>query len=111
MRIVAPAGAPALHNINVRGDGSSLFAGMTGLMVGNSRLHRRPLPDTGEPRGDMAVGGIERLADHGAEIEEAIEQYVGEREALAADVVAVVGELCVEPLQAVRRDHLQPRRG
>src|SRR4029077_3337827 len=54
---------------------------------------------------------MERLADLTAEIEPAIEQDVGQREALAAEIFPAVRHLAVEPLQAVGRDHLQPRRG
>src|SRR5262245_18282228 len=73
-------------------------------------LHRRSLADTAEPGGDVGIGSVERLADLTAEIEKAIKQDVGEREALAAEVVAAVGHLAVQPLQAIGRDLLQSRR-
>ena len=57
------------------------------------------------------LAGSMRLADLGAEIEPAIEQDVGERKALAAEIFPPVRHLAVEPLQAVGGDHLQPRRG
>src|SRR5258708_10203312 len=66
-----------------------------------SRLHRRPLPDAREPSRNIAVGGIERLADLVAEIDPAIEQNVGQREALAAEIFPSVRHLVVEPLHAV----------
>ena len=47
-------------------------------------------PDARQPCGDVGVGGIERLADLVAEIEPAIEQDVGEREALAAQIFPAV---------------------
>src|SRR6266700_2120855 len=80
------------------------FAGTT---KGCLRLHRRPLADAREPGGDIGVGGIERLADLAAEIDPAIEQDVGEREAIAAEIV-LAGHLPVQPLQPVGRDLLQP---
>jgi hypothetical protein len=60
-----------------------------------SRLRRRPLAYAGHPRNDVAIGGIERLADLAGEIEPAIEQDVGQREALTAEIVAAVGLLAV----------------
>src|SRR5713226_5786401 len=74
---------------------------LTGL-----RLHRWPLPDPCEPGGDVGVGGIERLADLAAEIDPAIEQDIGEREALSAQEF-LARHLPVEPLQAIGRDHLE----
>ena len=56
-----------------------------------SRLHRRPLGHPRHPGDDVGVGGIERLADLAAEIKPAIEQDVGQREALAAEIVAAGG--------------------
>src|ERR1700736_2007144 len=47
-------------------------------------LDRRPCSDPREPGGEIAVGGIERLADLIAEIDPAIEQDIRQREALAA---------------------------
>src|SRR5258708_6497715 len=47
------------------------------------RRHRGPCPDPHEPGGEMGVGGVERLADLIAEIDPAIEQDIGQREALA----------------------------
>ena len=68
-------------------------------------------PDPREPRGDIRVRRIQRLADLVAEIEPAIEQDVGQRESLAAEIFPAVRHLAVEPLQAVGRDLLQPGRG
>src|SRR5690242_17542184 len=50
-----------------------------------SRLHARPCTDAAKPCRDVAVVRIKRLTDLVAEIEPAIEQDVGEGEALAAD--------------------------
>src|SRR5579872_4554726 len=50
------------------------------------RLRRRPLRDAIEPRLDVGIGRIERLADPIAEIEPAIQQDVGEGETLAAEI-------------------------
>ena len=66
--------------------------------------------DAGEPRGDIGVGGIQRLADLVAEIEPAVQQDVRQREALAAQVF-LARHLPVEPLQPVGRDHLEAGRG
>jgi hypothetical protein len=74
------------------------------------RLHRWPLRHAIEPCLDMAIGGIERLADLVGEIEPAIEQDVGERKTLAAEKFPSVRHLAVEPGQAVGGDHLQSRR-
>src|SRR5258708_4466697 len=49
-----------------------------------------------EPGGDVLVVGIDRLADLGPEIEEAVEQDVGQREAVAGDPLAS-GDQAVEP--------------
>src|SRR5260370_42076234 len=49
---------------------------------------------------------MERLADLIAEIDPAIEQDVGQREARAAQKF-LARHLPVEPLQPVRRDHLE----
>ena len=78
--------------------------------VCGSRRRRRPLAHACHPRDDVGVGRIERLADLSGEIEPAIEQNVRQREALAAEIVAAVGHLAVEPLQAIGGDHLEPRR-
>src|SRR5215469_14773024 len=74
------------------------------------RLGRRPRGDAVEPGGDVRVGGVERLADRGRKSGEAIEQDVGQRETFAAQIVASVRHLLVQPLQAMRRDLLQARR-
>src|ERR1700730_1046554 len=76
---------------------------------GALRLHRRPLSDAREPGRDVAVGGIEWLADLVAEIDPAIEQDIGQREAVAAQIL-LARDLAVEPLQPVRRDHLEAGR-
>src|SRR5579883_281307 len=75
------------------------------------RLGRGPRGDAVEPGGDVGVGGVERLADGGSKCEHAIEQDVGERKPLAAEKIAAVGHLLVQPLQAVGRDLLQAGRG
>src|SRR6185312_5912323 len=67
------------------------------------RFHAR------EPVGELAEGGIQRLAYLGPEIHETVEQDVGQGEAVAGDPRPL--ELALQPLQAVAGDGLQPWRG
>src|SRR6185437_15946317 len=85
----------------------ALRAGRRGYRVG---LERRALGNAIEPGLDIRIRRIDRLADQGAKIQPAKEQDVGEREALAAEIVTPVGHLTIQPLQAVSGDHLQTRR-
>src|ERR1700732_166088 len=105
MCVVAPSWSSSL----ARPEHSWLWVPAQGRDDGKLRLHRRPLSDAREPGGDVAVGGIERLADLVAEIDPAIEQDVGEREAVAAQIL-LARDLAVEPLQPIRSNHLEAGR-
>src|SRR5689334_4439245 len=71
-----------------------------------SGLDGRALSRALEPAGEVPEFGIERLADLAAEIDEAIEQDIGEREALADDEF-LPRHLAVEPFDAILRDLLE----
>ena len=93
-------------------------AGFPGFRPDDNRLTPSPMAAhrRGRTRRRCWHSRIERLADHGAEIDEAIEQDVGEREALAAEIVAAVGDLPVRaiagdwPRSSSARARLPPRR-
>ena len=72
----------------------------TGVRCGVLSFHRRPLRDAREPRGDVGVRRVQRLADLLAEIEPDVEHHVGQREARAADEFLAL-HLPVEPAEAV----------
>src|SRR6201999_2351701 len=75
-----------------------------------SRLGRGPRLHALVPRRDVLVLRVERLADAGAEIQEAEQVDVAHGEARAAEIL-LARHLAVEPGQAVLRDLLQAVRG
>src|SRR6185436_842121 len=66
----------------------------------------RTVLDPREPRADVRETGIARLADAAAEVERAVQDDVGDREAVARDP-ALAGEELVEPGELVAGDRLQ----
>src|SRR6185437_4276642 len=71
--------------------------------------HRRTLADAGKPCRDGGVGGVERLAELAAEVEPRVQHHVRQGETVSAQEL-LARHLPIEPLQAVRRDHLEARR-
>ena len=65
-----------------------------------TRLRARTRVDSLEPRIDIFQRGINFLPDAGAEIERAVEDYVGNREAFARDKFLAL-ELAVQPFEIV----------
>src|ERR1700723_1771857 len=74
-----------------------------------TRLGAWPRFDALEPRVQVLQRRIERLLDAATEIERAIQNDVGDGEAIARDVLLTLEQL-VEPLELVLHDRLHPRR-
>src|SRR5947209_16561198 len=79
--------------------------------VFRSRLDGRPRAHPLEPTTDIQIQRIDRLTDLHEESHEAVQQDVGQGETAAAQMVAAVGHLAVEPPDAVLRNRLQAGRG
>src|SRR5215471_984399 len=75
-----------------------------------SRLGRRPVLYACKPTAQIGVGRVERLTDLSAEIHEAKEQDIGQREALSAEEFATL-YLAVQPFETVGGDLLEPLGG
>src|SRR5262245_419723 len=72
----------------------------------NARFGARPGGNSIEPRTDILERSVEGLADGAAEIQEAIERDVGEREAIATNPL-LTGDQTIEPHESLACNRLE----